>query len=50
MGKQKSASGEEFLELTWLLFTYSQGMAPQVCPLLYPAHGGVGYEFQHLNI
>lgn len=50
MGKQKSASGEEFLELTRLLFTYSQGMAPQVCPLLYPAHGRVGYEFQHLNI
>lgn len=41
MGKKKSASGEELLELTWLLFTNSQGMAPQACPLLYPAHGGL---------
>lgn len=41
MGKKKTDSGEECLELTWLWFTYSQGMAPQVCPLLYPAHGGL---------
>lgn len=41
MGKKQSASGEEFLELTQL------GMAPQVCPLLYPAHGGLA---MNLNI
>lgn len=33
MGKKKSASDEEFLELTQLLFTYSYGMTPQVYSL-----------------
>lgn len=49
MGKKKSASGEEFLGLTGLLFTCSQGMASQVCPLLYPAHGGLAVNLNILT-